>query len=162
MKDRLRVAWFSTLNCGEKPGGSACAYFSDEVLPHLAARFDIELFHAEFLEYRDLPTFHYLKAFERHKLNPFNLFLYQLEDSTDAHFVRAHLGLIPGAILFHDLLLYNHGPDPLRSSNWRSVVERFVGFSGGWPHPGKKAGQALYRFRSRDRSTHWRLDPVDF
>lgn len=141
---KLRVAWFSPLNCSgalssqEVPSPSSAsrspaAYLSDLLLPHLREKFDLELFHSSFQRYQDFPTHHYLNAFKRHQQQPFDLFLYHLEDHAMTNFVRCHLGLIPGIVYFHDYLLSTYGPEPILNSPYRSVIDKFEDRSIPWP-----------------------------
>jgi glycosyltransferase involved in cell wall biosynthesis len=125
MSARIRIAWFSPLNCGKTTAPSISAYVSDQLLPHLRKSCDIELFHNSFESYQDLPSFHYLRAFERHQTQPFNLAFYQVEDGPAAHFTRFHLGLMPGVVLFHDLLVVDSGPVPLYESPWEGIIKKF-------------------------------------
>jgi len=121
----LRIAWFSELNCGSTAGSSRAAYFSDVLLPLLRPSFEIELFHNSAKEYRDFPTFHYLRALERHAVKPFDIFFYQIEDRRESSFARMHLGLMPGIVLFHDFFFTERGAESLIESSWEGVVDCF-------------------------------------
>ena len=141
MKRPLRVAWFSVLNCGAEPGASVSAYTSDCLLPHLRERFEIELFHPSFSRYHDWPTRHYLEAASRHADLPFDVFFYQLEDSPEAAFTRIHVGLLPGVVLFHDLMFSSHGPEPILNSPWRETLKKFQDPGHPWPARGSEFEQ---------------------
>lgn len=130
----MRIAWFSPLNtASELNSGSLSAYFSDQVLPFLAREHEIELFHDRFEPYQKFPTFHYLSAFKRHQVRPFDVFFYQLEDSRRSVFTRFHLALLPGVVLFHDFLLSDDGPEPLLNSPCTEVIRRFNNRQHPWP-----------------------------
>lgn len=131
--DTLRVAWFSPLNVGKKFGPSKAAYFSDLVLPLIDKECEINLYHDSFEQYRDFPTYHYLKAFENDKAQPYDIIFYNLEDAKWCNFVRSHLGLIPGITYFHDFILSNYGPEPLLNSPYDQVINKFFERSIEWP-----------------------------
>lgn len=133
MTHKPRIAWFSPLNCSDTPSQSSAAFFSDQVLPHLKNEFEIELFHDSFLQYKDFKSAHFLSAFKRHKEIPFDIFFYQLEDSRATAFIRAHLALIPGVVLFHDFILSDDGPEPILNSPWIEIVKRFKDSKYPWP-----------------------------
>ncbi|NDC39127.1 MAG: hypothetical protein EBZ48_13955, partial [Proteobacteria bacterium] len=133
LSKKLRIAWFSPLPGGSTPIGSKSAYASEKLLPLLRASFDLELFHDEFRPYQDYPTHHYLSAFERHAAAPFDLFFYQLEDLPSSAFARAHLGLIPGVVWFHDLLFTTKCPEGLLHSSWEVALQKFLGLKAIWP-----------------------------
>ena len=159
----LRVAWFSPLNIegaklkiyeqqSDSIASSSSAYVSDILLPLLKNDFEIEVFHEGFESYQDFPTFHYLKAFERHAAKPFDLFFYQLEDRECCNFIRMHLGLMPGVVFFHDLLFTKDGPEPILNSPWTDVISCFKNHCSGskvaWPDRTKKferQGPIAYR-----------------
>ncbi|MCB0339474.1 MAG: hypothetical protein KDD53_07715, partial [Bdellovibrionales bacterium] len=130
---RLRVAWFSALNKPSELTGSLSSYLTDEIVEFVAQDFDVEIFSSGFEPYRDFPTSHYLAAFQRHRANPFDIFFYQVEDRASSDFCRAHLGLMPGVVLFHDLLFKSEGPEPLHNSPWRVMLEMFKNNQGDWP-----------------------------
>lgn len=159
-KDRPRVAWFSCLYQGScsaatrTEGGvdahaqSVSAYYSEQLLPILKEKYEIELFHDSFESYKDFPTFHYLTAAQRHKEKPFDLFFYQLEDGKAAAFCRMHMTLIPGISLFHNFLLVDDGPEPILNSPWTDVAKRFKQEQMPWPDRNKvfsKVGKAALR-----------------
>lgn len=145
---RPRLAWFSILNIEGKETPSPSAYFSDELLPLLKRRFEIELFHNGFDKYQGFPTFHYLTAVQRHQKKPYDLFFYQLEDGPASYFTRMHLALLPGVVLFHDFLFTSDGPEPILNSAWEEVIKKFHNPSRGWPARSaeyKKQGPQAYR-----------------
>ena len=129
---RIRIAWFSRLNlnsCGSAPS----AYFTDRLLPTLNGLFDIDLFHDGFAGHPACPTYHYLTAVSRHRAEPYDIFFYQLENSRESYFSRIHLGLVPGVVLFHDLLFSDDGPEPILNSPWSAVADKFHHRDLGWP-----------------------------
>ena len=132
MAPKLRIAWFSELNCQREPGPAVAAYWSDQLLPLLRQDFEIDLFHNSFAEYPGYPTYHYLTAFRRQAEKPYDLFFYQLEDRVSSDFVRIHLALQPGVVLFHDFLFTRFGPEQILNSPWERVVAKYRG-QGPWP-----------------------------
>lgn len=139
--NKLRIAWFSPLHTKGQGSESVSAYCSDELLPLLRERFDIELFHNGFDRYRDFPTFHYLSAFVHHRERPYDLFFYQLEDRRASNFIRVHLGLMPGMVWFHDFIFTSFGPEPILNSPWNCAVRKFNGESLPWPKRGEELEQ---------------------
>lgn len=133
MNKKTRIAWFSPLNVGPAAAPSISAYVSEQLLPLLAEDFEIELFHDGFGAYQSYPTFHYLKAFERHAERPFDVCFYQLEDLKICNFLRIHLGLMPGVVLFHDYLFSTDGPEPILNSAWEETVQKFHAAGRRWP-----------------------------
>ncbi len=133
MVNRLRVAWFSPLNLGSEPTQSLSAYVSDALLPFIGKRCEVELFHNGFISHPDFPTYHYLRAFERHREKPYDIFFYQVEDGQVSHFTRFHLGLVPGIVLFHDLFVTDSGAVPLYVSPWEETVKKFHDPLRSWP-----------------------------
>ena len=129
---RPRLAWFSPLPFSEEWAGDS-AWFSEQILPLLRDRFDIELFHNSFDIWREYPTYHYLTAADRQRAQPYDAFVYQVEDSRRTDFARMHLGLIPGVVLFHSYLLSSDGPEPMLNSPWRDVVRHYQDGQVGWP-----------------------------
>src|SRR5690606_23982396 len=117
---------------------SPSAYFTSLVLPELENSFEIELFDSEEREVLGRRTKHFLKAAAIHAVSPFDLFFYQLENAKEAHFVRFHLGLQPGVVLFHDLFLSDEGPEPLLESHWRAVLAKYRGHTASWAERGSK------------------------
>ncbi|RIL05753.1 MAG: hypothetical protein DCC75_11445 [Proteobacteria bacterium] len=124
MPKRRRIAWFSTW-FKDGYSRSLSAYFSSRLIPLLNERYEIEFFSADFSGPSDIPCFHYLKAFEEHRSRPYDLFIYNLENSKSAYFARTHLALIPGVVVFHDLLFGDFGPEPILNSAWRHTVKKF-------------------------------------
>ncbi len=144
---KLRIAWFSALNV-QGDSASVSAYASEQLLPILSERFEFELFTSSFDRFQQYPTFHYLRAFERHRQNPFDLFFYQIEEGTSSHFTRFHSALQPGAVWFHDLIVSDAGPVPLYVSPWEKVVQKFKDPQTLWSERAEKSthkGPLLYR-----------------
>ena len=127
-----RLAWFSPLNISSV-SGSIAAYFSDQLLPFLKSRFEIDLFYDQFERRQDFETYHYLSAFDRHRANPYDAFIYNVEDCASADFVRSHLGVIPGIVIFHDFLFTRKLPLNLAISPWDDIIERFNHRGHEWP-----------------------------
>ena len=141
MPKKLRIAWFSVLNCGDEESSSISAYTSGCLLPRLRERFEIELYHDSFESYPGFETRHYLDAVMRHRTNPYDVFFYQMEDHRAASFARIHLGLMPGIVLFHDLMLSSHGPEPILNSPWRETLSKFRDPGHPWPARGSEFTQ---------------------
>jgi|GEM_PF-872896 len=129
---RPRVAWFSPLSFTGEASDCVGAYVSDLLLPLLSKRFDVELFHDSFEKHPLLPTHHYLAAHALHRENPFDIFFYQVEDHRRADFVRIHLGLIPGIVLFHDFLIAGKTPETIVRSPWQEVIRHYQDSSIEW------------------------------
>lgn len=162
-KAKPRLAWFSCLYGDSRAAAdntkaesaqaaanseSLSAYFSQQMLPLVREKYEIEIFHDSFEPYKDYPTFHYLTAAQRHKQKPFDLFFYQLEDSRASAFCRMHMTLIPGISLLHNFLLVDDGPEPILNSSWSDVLERFKNEQVCWPDREKifnKEGKAALR-----------------
>lgn len=133
MTHRLRVAWFSPLS-----GGSISSYVSQQLLPVLAEKIELTVFHSGerstfSTAHGDIPVLHYLKAVECDERIPFDIFFYQLEDRKECDFMRIHLALKPGIVWFHDLFLSNHGPEPILNSSWTEIIARFGDLNREWP-----------------------------
>ena len=128
----MRVAWFTPLPSGEN-ADLASVYCTEQLLPLLRDKLDIELFTESFGTYQDYPTFHHLKAFQRHSEKPFDLAFYQLEDRKKTSFIRIHLGLMPGVVWFHDLILSDYGPEPILNSSWTETIKKFHESAHPWP-----------------------------
>lgn len=135
----MRVAWFSPMytddlvSLKKSPHDvdlfdcSRSCYASSLLLPELAQHLELELFHngGECVFERGgirLPVFNYLNAAARAQSRPFDCFVYQVEDSPVSGFCRHHLGLKPGVVWFHNILLRTRGPDPLSHSPWEHVI----------------------------------------
>lgn len=130
---KLRVAWFSPLPVDGDSGDSPSAYFTKTILPLVDSELDLELFYNGFDSYLEYPTYHFLKAFDRHKSKPFDVFFYQLEDRRESDYLRIQAGLEPGVVLFHDLYFSTFGPEPILNSSWKEVAARFQERTAEWP-----------------------------
>ena len=124
MSTKRRIAWFSPV---ATTTGSVSAYATSQLVPLLSEHFEIELFTDEIAELSRPGVYHYLSAFARHRDRPFDHFFYQYEDSRATRFVRSHLGLIPGIVWFHDILISDDGPEGLFSSPWRETLKLYYG-----------------------------------
>ncbi len=129
----LRIAWFSRFDAPQSPS----SYFSETILPYFLERsggpFAISLYGEGTGRFRNLPVKHYLAAAIDHQENPFDLFFYQLEQGREAGFMRMHLGLLPGVVLFHDFVMPDFGPEPIMNSPWERVVQLFNNLETVWP-----------------------------
>lgn len=111
----MRIAWFSPL-IQDAPLKTASTTWS--LLPHLREKADVELFldepdlrailadgdgDGEISDHLgDVKTFHYLRAYQRHQEQPFDAFVYLLEDHPRANFVELTYRMFPGAVIFFD------------------------------------------------------------
>lgn len=133
MSARLRVAWFSPL-----AGGSVSRFATELLLEPLAAAVELTLFHlgeARVVETNSgsVQVEHYLNAVALDRRQPFDIFIYNLEDRKDCDFCRIHLALKPGIVWFHDFFLSTHGPEPILNSSWREIIARFADTGRSWP-----------------------------
>jgi hypothetical protein len=121
---RIRIAWFYGAAGGAAGNASSLAtYCSDLLLPLLRDEFEIEIFSDKpGLVFSDLPVHHFVCAYVRHRAEPFDLFFYQLEDGLAGRFMRMHLGLAPGVVWGHDLVLRDLGPEGVHTSPWEHTV----------------------------------------
>lgn len=122
-----RIAWFSPV---DRAHDSLGAYCTSLLLPYLRERFTIEVF-SDLSATPNLavPHHHYLNAYKRHRATPFDLFFYMIEDGLPARFTRAHLGLAPGIVWLHDLLLSDLGAEAFHSSPWEYTIAQFSDLS---------------------------------
>lgn len=122
----LKVAWFSRFNTDKNPkSDSTSAYFSDVLIPILQNEFEIDLYGKEEGRLNDQRIRHFLSAIRHHRESPYDLFFYQLEDTSEANFIRMHLGAFPGLTLFHDVLFKSEGPPPLTFGIWPELLHAF-------------------------------------
>lgn len=103
--------------------GSRSRYFRGLVLPRLARGFDVEL--VPLAAGRpgcaiDLGT---------------SLNIAQLEYGPAQRMTRMLVGAYPLCVIFHDLLLADHGPEPVLNSAWRQIVS-LRGGAEEWPERG--------------------------
>jgi len=119
---RLRIAFVSDISGSE----SLAAYCSGILVPLLSREHSLELFSDSFdTELLGVPHFHYLKAYQRHRTEPFDVFFYQLEDGKRSRFVRSSVGIMPGVTWFHDLFFQDLGPEATHTSPWERSIAQF-------------------------------------
>jgi hypothetical protein len=128
-ESRLRIAWFTDISVGRSE--SLSTYCSRLLVPELSKRHAIEVFSDEANlvssgEVFGTPLSHYLNAYKRHRESPFDLFLYQLEDSRACRFIRGHIGLVPGIVWVHDLFCNDLGPEACHTSPWERTIRQFI------------------------------------
>lgn len=118
-----RIGWVSPVDTAQDSIG---AYCTSLLLPLLRQRFDIELF-SDLTTTPDLgvPHHHHLNAYKRHRTEPFDLFFYLIEDGVHARFTRTHLGIMPGVVWLHDILLSDLGAEAFHSSPWEYTLAQF-------------------------------------
>jgi len=129
VESRLRIAWFSDISLGRPE--SLSTYCSRLLVPELAKYHSIEVFSDEANlvssgSFFGAPLSHYLNAYKRHRAAPFDLFLYQLEDSRACRFIRGHIGLMPGVVWVHDLFCNDLGPEACHTSPWERTIRQFM------------------------------------
>ena len=94
------------------------AYLTKSVLPYLSEAFEITIFSDCFESWSEFRCEHYLAFSRLDKVQSYDAVVYQVEDHKDLGFSRFHIGLRPGVVLFHDLLLRTPQPEPLVKSPW--------------------------------------------
>lgn len=113
----MRIAWFTPwsrripLRSSVISAATVVALANPE--SERSARWDIELFLADDdlreLEagdaFRGIRRFHYLRAADRHRTAPFDLFIYNIEDHPRCRFIAEFHHTIPGIVLAHDVNL---------------------------------------------------------
>lgn len=120
-----KIAWFTP-----ESDSSRSWYLCSAINEQLSQRFEITLYGAVTNSGKNIKS--YLSAYADHRSNPFNLFVYNLEDTTASYFSRFALGLIPGVVIFHDFLLLTDGPEPIHNSAWENIRESFIN-DAAWP-----------------------------
>jgi len=144
-----RIAWFSVL---DPSGDSIASYSTRAVVPHLRDRFEISFF----TERTDsscpgFHTDHFLNARRRHRENPFDLFVYSIEDAPSSRFARAHLGLVPGVVWLHHAALSDLGAEAFHSSPWEYTLDRFFDSTAPFNRRGNPV-HPLWPFAYRERA----------
>jgi hypothetical protein len=134
----MKIAWFSPLyghdtNEPKFDSTSRAAYTTFHLVPALYKHFAVDLFYAG-PQSRvvldggvEAPAYNYLNAALMAERTPYDLYVYQVEDTANSGWIRHHLGLKPGIVWFHDILFQNRGPDPLSHSPWTHVIEALRG-----------------------------------
>lgn len=113
----FRIAWLSPIN--QSPS-SKSSFFTHQVLPYLPAECEVELFVSD-EDLRTLPSpsnlssasssrtlygrtvSHFLRLHERDEADPFDAFVFHLENHRAADFSRFSVGCLPGIAYVHDL-----------------------------------------------------------
>lgn len=103
----MRIAWFSILPVEEKLESTSSAYVTKLILPELLKTNEVDLYHARYEKYKNYSTGHFLTAYKNHKINPYDIFIYQIEDNPESYFTRCFSGIFPGITLFHSYLFRN-------------------------------------------------------
>lgn len=109
-REKLKIAFFTPI-----VEGSKSYYFSTKVLPYLKEKAQVDIF----TDTKCLGTFcglnvyNYLTAFIKDNKEHYDIFFYQVESLDCTNFIRVHLSLIPGIVLFHDFYLYNNPPQTI-------------------------------------------------
>jgi hypothetical protein len=128
----MRIAWFSTVALHSEKGALLKAsYLTAELLPILSQNAEIVLFAPQQSKVafgKVTAAEHYLTAAKLHKGKPFDFFFYNIEDQKESNFSRVHCGLMPGIILFHDLLFMTVLPDAMALSPWSETLHEMTSF----------------------------------
>ncbi len=132
---KIRIAWFTPSKSANE---SLSEVFSAELLPILSETLEIKVFTDSFEPYENYSSAHYLTAVQAHQQNPFDLFIYQVENHTRSHFSRAHLGLIPGLVIFHHLNFVDYGAESFLNSPWTKVLPELMQTDINWPSRSNK------------------------
>ncbi|MCC6219723.1 MAG: glycosyltransferase [Deltaproteobacteria bacterium] len=107
----IRVAWFSPIAENNMLRSAA---FTRRVLEKLGLHFDVELFiddsdwsqlliDGKLTPIMGVSVFPYQVAFLRNEIEPFDAFVYHMEDAPECAFVKTMLAMWPGIVFFHDL-----------------------------------------------------------
>ncbi|RME59006.1 MAG: hypothetical protein D6780_05785 [Candidatus Dadabacteria bacterium] len=127
MKEKLfNIAWFSPVK-----EGCTSWYLTKKLLPYLKDYFSIELFtdtlSSGVQETLAVKVNHYLSFFQKEK--HFHTALYFLDTTPFSSFVRYHLGLSPGVVIFESLWSDAKSPDPLIESPWKDFIKKLYNFN---------------------------------
>ncbi len=134
----MRVAWFTAREQSNR--WSPSAYVTRSIVPYLREQgLQIDLFSDQVQKQSAVgPHHHYLMAGQMHRDASYDVFFHQVEEGSEAHFLRTAIGLYPGLTYFHDLYLSDLGPDPLTNSPWSFVAnlmnDRVPTAQMQWPH----------------------------
>lgn len=127
---KLRIAWFTPLARFEEPVVTISQYCSDILLPLMRDEFEIEVFsglspgtHLGF------PRYNTLNAYQRHRVKPFDLFFYQIEDGSLGRVVRTQVGIMPGVTWMHDTFLSDPGAEGIHTSPWERSLQQMLDLS---------------------------------
>lgn len=121
-----RIAWFSPLTGDTCSAAGPSAYLTRTLIDELQGRFDIVLVSDFEDRAAAVPVVHFLRAFDMDRESPFDLWVYQLENSKATWFCRMHLAIQPGLVIFHDLLLSDYGPDPMTSTPSNELLDGYL------------------------------------
>ena len=127
---KLRVAWFTPLARSGDEAITVSHYWSDLLSPRMRAEFDIEIFSGLLPgNHLGIPRYSTLNAYQRHRLNPFDIFFYQIEDSAQSRCVRTQVGMMPGITWMHDTFLKDPGAEAIHVSPWERTVHQMLDLS---------------------------------
>jgi glycosyltransferase involved in cell wall biosynthesis len=101
-----RLAWFTPL----PPVRSGIAAYSAELLPHLADRYQIDVFVDErdsTFSPRGLSVHPAHRFVWKHSRHPYDLMVYQLGNATYHDYMWPHLARHPGLVVLHDAQLHH-------------------------------------------------------
>jgi len=119
----LRIAWFSDFSPDKEISGKS-AYFSELMLPLLQNGNEVDCYGAVSSSVGGRNIFSWTQAIERHRKQPYDVFVYQVENIEKSHFVFQSLKQMPGVVVIHDLNCsrFRVGEDVLESSQKNSLI----------------------------------------
>ena len=127
---KLRVAWFTPLARPGEEVTSVAQYCSDLLLPRMRDDFEIEIFSGLTPgSHLDVPRYNTLSAYQRHRIDPFDAFFYQVEDGQIGRLVRTQVGIMPGITWMHDSCLRDPGAEAIHVSPWARTVQQMLDLS---------------------------------
>ncbi len=127
---KLRIAWFTPIARPDERVVTISQYCSDILLPLMREKFEIEVFSGlQPGEHLGLPRFNTLNAYQRHRVNPFDLFFYQVEDGAAGRVVRTQVGIMPGITWMHDTFLSDPGAEGIHTSPWERSLQQMLDLS---------------------------------
>ena len=128
MSTKLRVAWFA-----DSGGLSLSSYTTALLAPKLLRELDVQRYTLSEDPAETSNSRHALSAWDDHRRNPYDICFYQIEDSRDLGPYRILPGLVPGIVLFHDLVFSSYGPEPILNSAWKETIRKFNDPKHPWP-----------------------------
>jgi hypothetical protein len=117
----MKIAWFSPLQKKD----SVSSYCTDNLIPLIKDWAEITLYSDTFSlkKYHGLQVDHYLNAFKDDIINNYDLYFYQVEDTSYTDFCRQYLGIKPGIVWLHQGFSAHPGPVALSRSPWREIIK---------------------------------------
>lgn len=97
----MRIAWF--LSCKKKDYASSVWHCFENITLVLKDRLDVEIIDSSVIadkNNKELSSF----VLQLQKEHAYDFFVYEIDDSLSANDIRRCLALVPGVVLFHDIL----------------------------------------------------------